>query len=111
MEIKTKFNVNSLVTGKYQRQPLKEKGGMAFLMGFEVIDINTQTCMAGTQVFYVCRGIHGMAETKYEEDKKVTKFTDFSAGSTSRGEYVTFREDELIEASKEMIDMITGNAE
>lgn len=110
MKIETKFDVNNLVVSKYQRNPIAQKSKHDLLCCFEVIDIHTGTCMAGTQVFYDLRTIHGMTETHYVDGNKVTKFTDFSVGSNSKGEYIRMREDELIEAPKEVIDMVLGNS-
>jgi hypothetical protein len=110
MKIETKFDINNLVVSKYQRNQITQKSKNDLLLCFEVIDIKTGTCMAGTQVFYVCRSIHGMTDTNYIEGKRVTTYTDFTAGSNSKGEYITFREDEIIEAPKEVIDLVLGNS-
>lgn len=109
MKIETKFNVNNLVVSKYQRNP-PQKSRNNLLCCFEVIDINTGTCMAGTQIFYVCRSIHGMTDTEYVDGERVTTYRDFAVGSNSKGEYMTFREDEIIEAPKEVIDLVLGNS-
>ena len=110
MKIETKFDVNNLVISKYQRNPITQKSKNDLLCCFEVIDINTGTCMAGTQVFYVCRSIHGITNTDYVDGKRVTTYNDFAAGSNQKGEYITIREDEIIEAPKEVIDLVLGNS-
>lgn len=110
MKIETKFDINNLVVSKYQINPLGKKAENEVLCCFEVIDIHTGTCMAGTQVFYDVRAIHGITKTDYSSGKKVTTYTDFAIGSTSKGEYTRMREDELIEAPKEVIDLVLGNS-
>ena len=110
MKIETKFDVNNLVVSKYQRNPIGQKSKNDLLCCFEVIDIHTGTCMAGTQVFYDVRAIHGITETDYVDGKRVTTYKDFVAGSTSKGEYIRMREDELVEAPKEVIDLVLGNS-
>ena len=110
MKIETKFDVNNLVVSKYQRNPIAAKSKNDLVCCFEVIDVNTGTCMAGTQVFYVCRSIHGIADTDYVDGKRVTTYKDFSIGTTPKGEYTTFREDELIGAPQEVIDLVLGNS-
>ena len=108
MEIKTKFNVNNLVISKYQKDPVKRNNSELFCC-YEVIDINTQTCMAGTQIFYIVRPIHGFITNEYKEGKRESKFTDFNIASYQNREYATIREDELVEASKEIIDLVLGD--
>lgn len=110
MKIETKFDISNLLVSKYQRNPISIESKHDLLCCFEVIDINTQTCMGGTQIFYVCRSIHGMTETNYVDGKRETTYKDFTVGSNSKGEYSTFREDELIEAPKEVIDLVLGKS-
>ena len=106
MVIKTKFNINDLVFSKYQRNPITNIDNPEAILCFEVIDINTGTCMAGTQIFYVCRTIHGHSSSEWIEGKKVIKFKDYCIGSNSKGEYQTLREDEIVKAPKEVIDLL-----
>lgn len=108
MKIETKFDINNLVVSKYQRNTIIGKPDER-LCCFEIMDINTGTCMAGTLVYYVCRGVHGITGIDFIDGKKVETFTDFNVGSNSKGEYVTFREDELVEAPKGVIDLVLGN--
>ena len=51
-----------------------------------------------------------MTDTDYVDGKRITTYKDFAAGSNSKGEYITFREDEIIEAPKEVIDLVLGNS-
>jgi len=106
MNIKTKFGVNDLLVGKYQRSPFAERSKSESLICFEVMDVNTQTCMAGTQVFYVCRPIHGLIKNEYVDGEFVVSFVNLAVGATTRGEYGTFREDELVAASNEVIELV-----
>lgn len=110
MKIETKFDVNNLVVSKYQRNPLKLKTKTTALCCFEVIEVHAVTCMAGTQVFYDVRVIHGITDTKYVDDKRVTTYEDFGIGSSPKGEYSRMREDELVEAPKEVIDLVLGKS-
>ena len=111
MKIETKFDVNNLVVSKYQRNPVAQKSKNDLLCCFEVIDITTGTCMAGTQVFYDLRSIHGMISTDYEDGKIKKTYKDFTPGSNPKGEYTRMREDELVEAPKEVIDLVLGISE
>ncbi len=106
LQIKTKFSVNDLVISKYQKIRVGEKEKNISLCCFEIIEIHTVTCMAGTQVFYDVRAIHGLTHVDYIEGKREQKFVDFSIGSNSRGEYSKVREDEIVEAPKEITELI-----
>lgn len=108
MIIQTKFNVNDLIVSKYQRNPISQTSEIESVYCFEIIDINTGTCMAGTQVFYVCRSIHGILSIDYIDGKKVKSYKDFLIGSGAKGEYTTLREDEIVVAPKEVIDLVLG---
>lgn len=110
MKIETKFDINNLVVHKFQRNPLETKSKTDLLCCFEVIDINTGTCMAGTQIFYDVRVIHGIKSTEYVDGEKKITWKDFSASSNSKGEYIRMREDELVAAPKELVDLILGNS-
>jgi hypothetical protein len=110
MKIETKFDVNNLVVSKYQRNTLTKEAGVETVMCFEIIDITTGTCMAGTQVFYDVRAIHGIATTKYNSGEKSIAFHDFVVGYSSKGEYIRLREDEIVLASQEIIDLVTNKS-
>jgi hypothetical protein len=105
MKIETKFDVNGLVVSKYHRGLDENESLSGVLCCFEVLDIKTTTCMAGTQVHYVCRAIYKHSRAKYINGERVLN-TAFYPSGTSNGEYVTFREDELVAAPKEIVDLI-----
>lgn len=98
MTIETKFNVNDLVQYKYQRPNKK------IICCFEVIEIKTQVCYAGAQVFYVCRPIHGHRE--YDHGKY--EIVDFGPGFSENREYAQFREDELKPCDQALVDLLTN---
>lgn len=87
MNIETKYNVNDLVQHKYQKA-----FGAKRKSAFEVIEIVTNSCYAGSQVFYKCRMIHSVTEERLSD---IYEIVDFGPTGTSNGEYVEFREDEL----------------
>ncbi len=105
MTIETKFDVNNLVKAKF------DKGTENHFQLFEVMQVETNTCYAGTQNFYLCRAITAKKKFKDEWSKK-GEFewlichgigsTDFAIG------WGKYREDELVEAPKEQIDIILG---
>ena len=109
MKIETKFDVNNLVVSKYQRNVIASEKNDS-LCCLEVIEVKTGTCMAGTQVFYVCRPIHGITEKEFIDGKMVKKFVDFNMAFTSSGEYCTCREDELVAAPDDVIDLVLGKS-
>ena len=65
MEIKTKFNVNNLV------QARRTKQGHDSFIAHEIMQIKTDTCYVGTQIFYFTRAIIGIREQirPYSENK------------------------------------------
>jgi len=88
MELQTKFKVNDLVTSKYSNPhpAKKEKGTFDRFLCFEVIEVKTVTCSAGTQTFYHLRAIHAL-----QLDEHITFFPE---PDVSRR--LELREDELI---------------
>jgi hypothetical protein len=112
MEIKTAFGINDLVQFKYQRKPSSQKG--ITIPAYEVIEIQTVTCSAGTQNFYRCRPISVHYETVWgeptgEEGKlpprtKILKDVGFAR--IGDHDYVKFREDEIKPCPKEVADQI-----
>lgn len=107
MEIKTNFKVNDLVLSKYQKQFDINKPTNKFLICMEVMQITTNTCMAGTQIFYDCRTMHVITATSFVDGKMTEKVLDLSPGSLRDGDYTRFREDELKPVSQEVVDFIT----
>lgn len=107
MEIKTKFDVNNLVKRKFDTN---SKNRMSAL---EVMEVIAQTCYAGTQVFYLCKPV--IAEKEFKDKwKEDGEFSWVIAHGISQEEnqagWRKYREDELIEAPKEVIDIILGNS-
>lgn len=111
MEITTKFNVNDLVQFKYNKRMNDGSGVLkdAIVLLFEVMDIQTQTCMAGTQVFYLCRGIHGITDSDFVDGKRVKKIVQFAIGSAKSSEYTSIREDELKPAEEELVALLKAD--
>ena len=105
MKLESKFDINNLVSHKFQTI---EKDGFPV---YEVLEVITQTCYGGTQVFYDCRMI--FLRKEYASEWKSTGEFKYSIAvgiSKEDGKMGTqrFREDELIEAKKEYIDVILG---
>lgn len=126
MNITTKYEINDLVTHKYHN--VKNSAGC-----FEVLEIHTNVCYGGTQVFYKCRGL-GYQTTKSFEDlnlgnwiakenksplenisenlgeieKVVNRITNILASESPKQNETsfTFREDELKPIPKEIEEKI-----
>lgn len=95
MQIQTAFAINELTQQKFT--------GVQSLLFFEVIEINTVTCSAGTQNYYICRVQHPDYDSMFSAKKKLI---GFNPGSKGDREYFKFREDELIPASQAVHDAI-----
>ncbi len=109
LNIEVEFRVNELVVTKYSSTEgniLNPRDGA--MLCLEVMEIRTETCYAGTQVFYVCRSIHGHTVTEYVDGERKVTYNDFQRGMNSRGEYNSYREDELKPASSEVVELITS---
>ena len=96
MTIETKFKINDLVQHKFQRAgTTKGNSDLRNSMKFhEVLYIHTETCSAGTQVFYRCRPFFPMLESNYKEDSKINDI-GFGMGPQTIDGTSYFREDEL----------------
>ena len=108
MEIKTKFDINNLVVSKYQRNPFENKETKIDLCCYEVMEIITETCIAGTQTFYRVRVLHGLHNRikDFMKEELEDKFSDIRLVDMGNNMYVKMREDELVEAPKEVIDFV-----
>lgn len=103
MKIESKFSVNDLVKRKTDIDP---KNKMYII---QVMEVQSQTCYAGTQVFYLCRTL--IFEKEYK--KRFTEEGEFewkvahgvSVNSAQTG-WTKYREDELSEAPKEAIEIL-----
>jgi hypothetical protein len=104
--IETKYDVENLVQHKYQRAtPNSSKVASAY----EIEEIITQTCYAGTQVFYDCRSLHLVYETEFKENARIRKVVDCAHAINSesgRVATVRFREDELKDCPEDLINEI-----
>lgn len=97
MKLTTKFEVNDLIKHKYNTPG---KDSVAIL---EVMEIITQTCYAGTQVFYLCRAIILTKEFtgfNKEDDRKWVVGHSISKDS-NKISWERYREDELISINKD----------
>lgn len=106
MDIKAKFNINDLLRAKYDST---HKGQIVLL---EAMFVMTETCSAGTQVFYICRAIILLKEYKNEFRKKGSYVWNIAHGvnndkDNSTG-YRKYREDEIIGASSYLLDIVNG---
>lgn len=108
MEIKTQFDIHNLVQRKF------DTGSKSVTTLLEVMDIKTETCIAGTQVFYATRPISIVKEynDKWNDEKGfelrvMHGFTNEKLNTLTN--LPIYREDELITAKQEYIDIILGN--
>lgn len=103
MEITTKFNVNDLTQRKWDRSPENK------LFALEIMEIISQSCYAGTQVFYLCRQIQMFKsfKEKYKEEGDF-KWVVAHGITNEEGEmgWIKYREDELIPAPKESLEIL-----
>ena len=102
MIITTKFEVGSLIQMRYDRNT----EDMFQLL--EVKEVFTQVCYGGTQVFYDCRTI--IAKKEYKGFKREGDFEWVVGHSISKEDKQTgwkrYREDELIDGEKKLIEII-----
>lgn len=108
MRIETKFDVNNFAVRKF------DTNAKDVIQVLEVMEVISQTCYAGTQVFYLCKPV--IAQKKYENDwKKDGEFTWVIGHGINKDDNSTgwkkYREDELIEAPKEHVDLILNGGE
>lgn len=100
MEIKTKFNIYDIVQHKFQKNVSKERG----VDGYEILEIITQTCYAGTQIFYQCRPFFKLYKKDYTRDiGNVNTLIDILHGEKMD---IRLREDELKECPQDLIDFM-----
>lgn len=105
MEIKTKFNVNNLAKRKFDTDSKNYREAL------EVMEIISQTCYAGTQVFYLCKPIVCKKEfnERWKEDGEFKWVVGHGVSQTDdQTAWRKYREDELIEAPQELVDIILG---
>lgn len=109
MEIKTKFDVGAITERKYNSS---NEGYYAL----EVMEISSQTCYAGTQVFYHCRQliITKTPNWRRKEDETVKEW-NIAHGvnkqhTSNTVAWEKYREDELIEASAKILEILQSVA-
>ena len=94
MNIKTKFSVSDFAKRKYDQQ-LKDQFQI-----LEVMQIHSETCYAGTQVFYLCRMLFAKKEKSYVANpgEEVQWAISHSIGKEEHSTgWLKYREDELVE--------------
>ena len=107
MKLQSKFNVNDLLARKF------DSNGNKYFHIFEVLEIITNTCYAGTQFFYLCRPITGSKEYKEKykdsgEFKWIVRHVIGNNANHTPGKLYAekYREDELVLAPKRVIDIV-----
>lgn len=107
MKLESKFDINNLVKHKFGRE------ANDCVHCLEIMQVQTETCYAGTQIFYLARAI--VAIKKYEHDYKkegpfIWTIANAIVGESNKNiAWEKYREDELIECPQEQIDVILGN--
>ncbi len=105
MKIETKFDINNLIAHKFQ-----QGGNIMNIM--EVMEIETVTCYAGTQNFYICRllVLEKVFKNSYSNEGKFRWRIAHSIGKEDFASgWKKYREDEMIEAPQELIEIVMGN--
>lgn len=103
MNIETKFKVGDIVKHKFARSPTG-------IQAFEVLEIKTNTCYAGTQCFYYGRSIQAEKVFKNRFDE-IGEFDWAVVHAISNDPHMPtawqqMREDELIMATPEEIAVL-----
>lgn len=104
MTIETRFKVGDLVKHKYSIATAEtKKEGLCIAMS--ILYIRTETCSAGTQVFYLCRSL--FQHRKYDMMLKDNDLVEIGVGGFPP-EQNKFREDELVPCPEDIIKIITN---
>lgn len=100
MTITSLYEMNQILIRKFTKNNNK-------LVAFEVLQIESSTCSAGTQIFYFCRPIIITKEPFSKEEKWNV---NFGVGKTG-GElgWEKLREDELLPAPANITDILSAN--
>lgn len=104
MEIQTQFDVHNLVKHKFSSH------GKKVICALEIMEVLSNTCYGGTQIYYWCRPIVARVEKDgYGENAKTFWVIGYAIdkGETVEG-YAKFREDELVSLTQKEIDIILG---
>ncbi len=98
MELKTKFDINDIVEAKH------DAGSPERFVYMEVMEITTQTCYAGAQIFYKCR-VAQAEKMEYREKsreagvpstfKSIWVLGNLLSQQDGQMGWKTFREDEV----------------
>lgn len=100
MKIEPLFEIGNLVQRQY------EDVGQEAKLALQVMEVITQTCYAGTQIFYLCRPLFAKRH-KWSESWKWT-IGHGTAKMPNDAGWTKYREDELHIADDETIAIITG---
>lgn len=105
MNIETKFNVGDIVKHKYESNPER-------VMGFEVMEIKSNTCYAGTQNFYYCRALFAdkVFKNRFDENSEFQWAVSYSVSNDPHmpTAWQQMREDELIFVTDEERIILTN---
>jgi hypothetical protein len=107
MKIVTKFDVNNLVKRKFDTDSKNQ------IHVLEVMEVASQTCYAGTQVFYFCKPIIArkeFAEKYLEKGESTWVICHGVSQEENQAGWRKYREDELVEVPNESIDIILGKS-
>lgn len=110
MNIETKFNVGDIAALLFNTK------GHSEFVAMQIMEIAAQVCYTTTQVFYLCRPIitHKKFKHPYSDNLEYRKDFEWivNRGNASKDDmqlgWAKFREDELIPATQEQIDIIKG---
>ena len=113
MNTKTAFEINSIVRHKFGKE--KTKFNTRTITRYEVLYINTETCSAGTQIFYRCRPILITESKDYEDKTQVihdVHVADVTPVNRAGGQgECLFREDELLPCDEAMLKIIMDSTQ
>jgi len=104
MKLESKFDINNLVQHKFDNRDSDT------ITCLEIMEVRTETCYAGTQVFYHTRNIVAMKKYKHDYKKEGEFIWEIGHSIDKYGNknisWEKYREDELIACSQENIDII-----
>lgn len=102
MEINSKFNIYDLVQRKFETES-KEMS-----VAYEIMEVVTQSCYAGTQIFYQCAPLFAIKQYK-DAWRKDGEFSIHIAHGIPKQSNETswqkYREDELIDLTEPMKEL------
>jgi len=113
MNTKTAFDINSIVRHKFGGA--KTRYGSKIIVRYEVLYISTETCSAGTQIFYRCRPIQITEQENFKEPSVVIHdviSSDMIPVNRAGGQgECFFREDELLPCDEAMLKIIMDSTQ